>query len=87
MDDWNIIIHIAKQDKPDSIAEQYESLVDDCDYIAQQLAKTYNDLLEDSKMVVLSGASRDPFIKKHADCLTGVIFTFNLNTWDKSSFC
>ena len=87
MDDWGIVLHIAKQDKIDSKAEEYESIVDDCDLIAQELAKTYNDLLEDSNLVVLSGASREPFIKDHADCLTGVIFSFNLNTWDKSSFC
>lgn len=87
MDSWNITIHIAKLDKHDSLPEQYELLIDECDEIGQQLVKTYNDLLANSKLITLEGISRDPFIKLHADCLTGIILSFNLNTWDKSSFC
>lgn len=86
-EDWNIILHIANIDKADSLPEQYEEIIDGCDLIGQELTKVYNDLLTDSKLVVLDGLSREPFIKKHADCLTGVILSFNLQTWDTSSFC
>jgi hypothetical protein len=87
MDAWQIVIHVANLDKPDSLPEQYEQIIDECDEIAKQLVVKYNMLLADSKTVVIEGISRDPFIKQHADCLTGVILSFELNTWDKSNYC
>jgi hypothetical protein len=87
MDSWNIVLHILNIDKVDSLPEQYELIIDECDEIGQHLVKTFNDLLTDSKNIVLDGVSRDPFIKLHADCLTGIVLSFNINTWDKSSFC
>lgn len=86
-EDWSIVLHIANTDKIDSTASEYEEIVDGCDLIAQELTKVYNDLLTSSKLVVLTSLNRDPFIKKHADCLTGVEFSFTLQTWDTSSFC
>jgi hypothetical protein len=87
MDSWNIVLHILNIDKVDSLPEQYELIIDECDEIGQHLVKTFNDLLTDSKNIVPDGVSRDPFIKLHADCLTGIVLSFNINTWDKSSFC
>lgn len=87
LDAWAVTIRIAKLDKPDSLPEQYELIVDACDYIAQQLIKKYNDVLADSKLVTISGISRVPFYKQHSDCLTGVDLTFTLNVPDKTLLC
>lgn len=87
LDSWAITIRIAKLDKADSLPEQYELIVDACDYIAQQLIKKYNDVLADSKLVTISGISRVPFYKQHSDCLTGVDLTFTLDAPDKTSLC
>lgn len=98
IDDWTVAIHIALLDKTDSVQDEYEALVDQADYIAQQLIWQYNVKLYDSssvsddnqalyKLITLSGISREPFYKKHADCLTGVILSFNLNIPDKTNLC
>lgn len=87
LDSWAVTIRIAKLDKTDSLPIQYEPIVDDCDYIAQQLVKKYNDVLTDSKLVTLTGISRVPFYKQHSDCLTGVDLTFTLNVPDKTPLC
>jgi GTP-sensing pleiotropic transcriptional regulator CodY len=87
MDSWSIIIRIAKLDKMDSTELQYEPIVDDCDYIGQQLIKKYNRDLSDSKLITLTGISRTPFYKQHADVLTGVDLAFTLNIPDKTNLC
>lgn len=98
IDDWSVGIHIALQDKTDSIPSEYELLVDEADYIAQKLIWQYNVKLMDStatstanqalyKLITISGIRRDPFYKKHADCLTGIELTFNLNVPDKTNVC
>lgn len=98
VDDWEVAIHIALQDSTDSVQDEYEALVDKADYIAQQLLWQYNVILMDSsatstanqalyKLVTLSGVTRQPFYKKHADCLTGIILSFNLNAPDKTNLC
>lgn len=87
IDDWDIVLHIAKKDQPDSIQDQYELIVDDCDYIAQQLIKQYADLLDDAKLVTFDSADRDPFIHKHADDTTGVILTMTWAIPDTTDVC
>lgn len=87
LDAWSITIRIAKLDKMDSLPKEYEPIVDSCDYIAQQLVKKYNDVLEDSKLVTISSISRTPFYKQHSDCITGVDLTFTLNVPDKTPLC
>jgi hypothetical protein len=64
--------------------EQYESLIDDADYMAQRLVRRYNDVLNSFDLVTISGISRSPFIKKHADCLTGVLLSFTLTVQNTS---
>lgn len=97
-DDWDIKIHVNKQDSPDSIQTQYELLIDDCDLIAVKLIWQYNYILQQAsnistanqdlyKLVTLSGISRVPFIKKHTDCLTGTILSFKLNTPNLIDVC
>ncbi len=86
-DVWAIIIHVAKKDKPDSIPEQYEALVDECDYIAQQLWSQYNTILSTSTKLTLTGGARDPFIHKHADDTTGVILTFSIQDFSPTPIC
>lgn len=98
IDDWSVKIRIAKLDKPDSIQDQYESIVDDCDDIARKLIWQYNIVLQTSsnittanqdlyKLVTLSDVSRDPFYKWGADPLTGVDLSFTLNSPDKTDVC
>jgi len=44
MDHWKIVLHITYLDKQDSIPVQYEAIIDQADYIAQQLQIIYNRL-------------------------------------------
>lgn len=84
---WQCTIHIAYKDQPDSIETQYEELVNKADFIGQKLQKYYNDIVNGSKLVTMTGLSRRPRRKKHAQCLTGVILTFTLNMPDSTNLC
>ena len=84
---WEIVIHIADRDKPDSTPEQYEDLVDLCDLIAQQLIRQLNIELMYSDLVVLENIEREPFIHKHADNTTGVILSFTLVDYRSTNVC
>lgn len=86
-DGWNIAIHIAKKDAAGSKPEEYERIVDECDYIGQQLVKQYNNLVTGYATVTLDNISRDPFIHRHADDLTGIILSFTLNAPDTTNLC
>jgi hypothetical protein len=86
-DQWQINLHIGKLDKHDSSAVEYEQIIDDCDYIAQQLIHQYNQIIDQSEKATLTGISRPPFVKKHADCISGVILSFILNTPDGTNLC
>jgi hypothetical protein len=81
-DTWKIRIHVAYKDAVDSKMDQYENLIDDADDVAKSLVKRYNDILTNYNLVTISGISRTPFIKKHADCLTGVLLAFDLIAQD-----
>jgi hypothetical protein len=81
-DTWKIRIHVAFKDSIDSKMDQYENLIDQADDIAKSLVKRYNDILTNYNLVTISGISRTPFIKKHADCLTGVLLGFDLISQD-----
>lgn len=86
-DGWPILLHIGKKDYLGSSPAEYEQLVDDCDYIAQQLIRQYNLVVEEADSVTISSISRPPFIKKHADCVTGVILRFTLSGPDTTNLC
>lgn len=87
--EWPVKLHIGKLDKMDSSAEQYEALVDDCHYLAQQLIHQYNQIQSNTyySSISFTGIARQPFVKKHADCVTGVILSFNLVDPDKTDLC
>lgn len=98
IDDWSVKIRIAKIDATDSMQEQYESIVDDCDHIARQLIWQYNNILQGAsgvstvnqdlyKLITISDIDRTPFYKLGADCLTGVDLTLTLNTPDQTDVC
>lgn len=88
-DEWPIKLHIGKKDALDSKSVQYEQLIDDCDYIAQQLIHQYSQIQSNVyySSVSISGINREPFVKKHADCITGVILSFTLKDPDKTNLC
>jgi hypothetical protein len=86
-DDFPILLHIGKLDKADSVPLQYEAIIDDCHVYAQQLIYQYNQIITDSDTLVLSGITRTPFVKKHADCLSGVILSFTITAPDTSPQC
>jgi len=83
-DTYAIKIHVLSKDWMDSSNQEYESLIDQADIVAQKLIKRYNDILSNYNLVTINSISRVPFIKKHADCLTGVLLSFNLLTQDTS---
>lgn len=87
IDDWNIVLHIAKKDAPDSQPQQYEEIVDQCDEIAQLLVYEVNNVTSGYELIQLSGLSREPFIKKHADCTSGIILSFTMNIPDTTNVC
>lgn len=89
LDEWPIKIHIGKKDALDSSTTQYESIVDDCHYIAQQLVHQYSQIMSNHfySSVSITGISREPFVKKHADIVTGVILSFTLVDPDKTNLC
>jgi len=88
---WNIVLHIAKKDKMDSSPEQYEKIIDECDYIAQQLMAQYKLLLEGYDQLVIEAGSEngnaEPFIHRHADDTSGVILSFELQDFSPANVC
>lgn len=88
-DSWPIRLWIGKLDAADSIPAQYEQIIDDCDYIAQQLLRQYNLVIEgaNANMTAVENITREPFVKKYADNISGVILSFNLNVPDKTNLC
>lgn len=87
IDDWEPVIHIAKKDAVDSSPEQYEEIIDQCDEIAQKLKYQLNQVVSGYKLVTLTSFSREPFVKKFADCLSGVTLSFTLTSPDKTNVC
>lgn len=87
MDNWPIRLHIGRKDSIDSSPSQYNTLIDACDLTAQKLIYIYNNTLDGYEDVKISDITRPPFIKKHADCLTGVILSFTLVDPDKTNIC
>ena len=86
-DSWPIVLHIGKKDASDSSPAEYEQLIDDCDYIAQKLIYQYNQVVDYADGIFISNISRPPFIKKHADCVTGVTLQFQINVPDRTNLC
>jgi len=86
-DTWPIKLIIANQDKMDSLPSQYEAIVDQCDEVAQKLIYKYRNIVSGYKLVTMDNIGRVKFIKKHADCLTGIELTFDLNAPDKTNVC
>jgi hypothetical protein len=86
-DAWSIALHIAKKDAAGSSPAEYETIVDQCDFIGQQLVKQYNAIVSGYTTVTLDGITRDPFIHRHADDLTGIILSFTLNAPDTTNLC
>lgn len=88
-DAWPIKLWIGKKDSADSSAVAYELLIDECDSIAQKLIRQYNTILEgaNANMTAIVGINREPFVKRHADLITGVILSFSLNVPDTTNLC
>lgn len=86
-DEWKIELIIGKKDAQDSTPEDYEQLIDDCDEIAQKLTYNYNLIVSGYKLVTLTGREREPFIKKFADCISGVYLRFTINSPDQTNLC
>ena len=87
VDDWEIELIIAQKDALDSNPEDYEEIIDNCDEIAQKLMYNYNKIVSGYKLVTLSNRTREPFVKKYADCITGVTLSFTMNVPDQTNLC
>lgn len=86
-DNWDVAIHIGKQDQIDSVHAEYEAIVNECDMIARKLINRYNQVIDGYATAVISGLSIVPFIKMHSRCETGVILSFSINAPDTSDLC
>jgi hypothetical protein len=91
-DNWSVRIRIVKKDAADSVETQYEALVDECDYMAQQLIHEYNTIVNENetitfKKVTIDAITREPIIKKNADDVTGVLLSFTLRAPDTTNLC
>lgn len=86
-ENWNIIIYIIDKDKIDSTPEQYEAIVDKCDFLGQQLIHILDQNLPDSHKMFLDAISREPHIKKFSTSSTGIILTFTLIDFSPANVC
>jgi len=85
---WDIELLVAQIDKLDSSNEEYEHIIDDCDFIAQKLMYQYRNVVSGFKSVTIEGVSRTPFVKqKSPDINTGIILTFRIEETDKTNVC
>lgn len=87
LDKWDIELIIAQKDAMDSAPEVYEGIVDSSDLIAQKLIYQYRNRISGYKQIAIDSIKREPFIKKYADCLTGVKLTFTITANDKTNVC
>jgi len=87
LDSWEIELTIGQKDAPDSVSEKYEDIIDHCDEIAQKLTYKYRNIVSGYKLVTLTDFSRTPFVKKFADCITGVRLSFTIVAQDKTNVC
>lgn len=83
LDNWPVRMLICKIDKMDSLPDIYEGIIDDCDEVAQKLVYYYRQNFKYD----LKSAARKRFIKKYADCLTGIELTFTLTGNDRTVVC
>lgn len=87
VDKWNIKLIIANKDALDSNPEDYENIVDQCDNIAQKLIYKYRAIISGYKLLTIEGINRKRFVKKYADCITGIELTFALHNQDQTNVC
>jgi len=87
VDSWEIILTIAQKDAMDSISETYEQIIDSCDEIGQKLIYQYRNVTAGYKLLTIEEIKREPFVKKYADCLTGIFLTFTIKAVDKTDVC
>jgi len=86
-DTWPIKILIANKDALDSTPDLYENIIDQCDGIAQKLIYKYRAIIEGYKLTTIESIKREKFIKKYADCLTGIELTFDIRNQDTTNVC
>lgn len=89
LDVWPIQIYIAFQDRMDSLPVDYEDLVDQADFIAQKLMYLYRKTLnsQNAELVKIENTKRTKWIKQNADCLTGILLTFQIRGQDTTNVC
>jgi hypothetical protein len=86
-DSWKIKLIIANIDKLDSTPEVYEDIIDHCDEVAQKLIYKFRNIVSGYKLITMDSINRKKFIKKYADCLTGIELTFDLHAPDQTIVC
>lgn len=87
LDSWSCVVHVANKDAIDSTPEQYEAVVDACDLIAQKFIYQLNQVVTGYKLITLTLISREPFIHKFADDVSGVIVSFTISSPDTTDVC
>jgi len=86
-DSWEIELIVAQKDRIDSSHDEYEHILDDCDLVAQKLIYKYRKIVDGYKLVTMESIRREPFVKKYADCLSGVMLTFTLTVPNQTNVC
>ena len=84
---WDCLLIIAKKDETDSLPVQYEALIDACDEIAKKIAVKINLVIQGYKLITLTGQHFEPFVKKLADCTSGIEYSFVLSVPDTTNRC
>lgn len=84
---WDIQLIIGQKDRADSSPAEYELILDECDTIAQKLIYKYRNIVEGYKLTTMASVTREPFIKKHADVVSGVLLSFTLVSPDQTNVC
>lgn len=87
LDSWEITLTIAQKDAINSSPETYEDIIDCADFIAQKVTYAYRNVVSGYKLIAITGLKRTPFVKKNADCLTGVELSFTITVQDKTNVC
>lgn len=86
-DSWQVQLYVVKKDRMDSVSDEYEPTIDECDLVAQKLMYQFRKIIDGYDLTMIVNSTRKPWIKKNADCCTGVLLEFIIENQDKTDVC
>lgn len=84
---WNVNLIFYQVDKPDSVPNEYNKILDTTDNLVDRFINDINFFINDSDFILLTGINQQSFVKVTAHILTGWIVTFNLVVADSFDYC